>query len=386
MTDSQPPAAPPVASAENPPRFVVLDTNVLLRFLILDFGVKERVDLSYFLMKAGATLVLAHCQEDEFWRNSPDVFSKHVAKWRGVSADVKSAILSLQDGLAAAAKLSLLTSEQLDAAATIRSLKTVIEKVGTAKYAWPEFQHFAEKAIEQIRQAQPADLFDADEVERAAARRIQVGNPPRADGKTRHWGDCVVWETVRRLAARGEGPVWFATMDGDFSATDLTLLHPFLQREIDAVGGTIKLFREAQNLGIEFRTRFCLFEEATRFVPAVEANRMRSFLQGIAGVSPDASWRDVMRALKSLSYREREILKLRLGLGDGYRYTGAEMAYIFKISEARVSQIGVKAERKFFERLLRFTPPPAEQHPAEQHPAEQPAKLDDGSATEHSPV
>jgi RNA polymerase primary sigma factor len=41
--------------------------------------------------------------------------------------------------------------------------------------------------------------------------------------------------------------------------------------------------------------------------------------------------RDVLsRVLKSLSYREREILKLIAGVGDGFRYTSEEVAHIFK--------------------------------------------------------
>ena len=95
MNESQSVAATAHDSSEQRPRYVVLDTNVLLRLLILDFGVKEKVDLSYFLSKAGATLVLAHCQEDEFWRNAPKLWAEHVRKWGGVSADIKQAIRHL---------------------------------------------------------------------------------------------------------------------------------------------------------------------------------------------------------------------------------------------------------------------------------------------------
>jgi len=50
--------------------------------------------------------------------------------------------------------------------------------------------------------------------------------------------------------------------------------------------------------------------------------------------------------LKTLTYREREIVKLRYGLGDGYTYTLEEVGRIFKVTRERVRQIEAKAVRK----------------------------------------
>jgi len=50
--------------------------------------------------------------------------------------------------------------------------------------------------------------------------------------------------------------------------------------------------------------------------------------------------------LKTLTYREREIIKLRFGLGDGYTYTLEEVGRIFKVTRERVRQIEAKAVRK----------------------------------------
>ena len=50
--------------------------------------------------------------------------------------------------------------------------------------------------------------------------------------------------------------------------------------------------------------------------------------------------------LKTLSYREREIIKLRYGLGDGYSYTLEEVGHIFKVTRERIRQIEAKAVRK----------------------------------------
>jgi RNA polymerase primary sigma factor len=50
--------------------------------------------------------------------------------------------------------------------------------------------------------------------------------------------------------------------------------------------------------------------------------------------------------LKTLTYREREIIKLRYGLGDGYTYTLEEVGRIFKVTRERVRQIEAKAVKK----------------------------------------
>jgi len=52
------------------------------------------------------------------------------------------------------------------------------------------------------------------------------------------------------------------------------------------------------------------------------------------------------QVLKTLSYREREIIKLRYGLGDGYSYTLEEVGHIFKVTRERIRQIEAKAVRK----------------------------------------
>ncbi len=50
--------------------------------------------------------------------------------------------------------------------------------------------------------------------------------------------------------------------------------------------------------------------------------------------------------LKSLTYREREIIRLRYGLVDGYSYTLEEVGRIFKVTRERVRQIEAKAVSK----------------------------------------
>ncbi len=65
----------------------------------------------------------------------------------------------------------------------------------------------------------------------------------------------------------------------------------------------------------------------------------------------DTAGQDMLRqriehVLKSLTYREREIIKLRYGIGDGYTYTLEEVGRIFKVTRERVRQVEAKAIRK----------------------------------------
>ncbi|NLE39837.1 MAG: sigma-70 family RNA polymerase sigma factor, partial [Pirellulaceae bacterium] len=50
--------------------------------------------------------------------------------------------------------------------------------------------------------------------------------------------------------------------------------------------------------------------------------------------------------LSALNYREREIIRLRYGLADGYAYTLEEVGKIFSVTRERVRQIEAKAVRK----------------------------------------
>jgi RNA polymerase primary sigma factor len=76
------------------------------------------------------------------------------------------------------------------------------------------------------------------------------------------------------------------------------------------------------------------------------------FIEDEGGESPvNAATQEMLKdkidvVLKTLTYREREIIKLRYGLGDGYTYTLEEVGRIFKVTRERVRQIEAKAVRK----------------------------------------
>ena len=64
------------------------------------------------------------------------------------------------------------------------------------------------------------------------------------------------------------------------------------------------------------------------------------------GVTQEMLRKRILKVLKTLSYREREIIKLRYGLGDGHQYTLEEVGHIFKVTRERIRQIEAKAVRK----------------------------------------
>ena len=63
-------------------------------------------------------------------------------------------------------------------------------------------------------------------------------------------------------------------------------------------------------------------------------------------INRDSLHARISDALELLEYREREILRLRFGLSDGYSYTLSEVGRIFSVTRERVRQIELSALRK----------------------------------------
>ncbi|MFK7883453.1 MAG: RNA polymerase sigma factor RpoD [Phycisphaerales bacterium] len=83
-----------------------------------------------------------------------------------------------------------------------------------------------------------------------------------------------------------------------------------------------------------------------------EDSNFGDFIEDTNQSSPaDTAGQEMLRqrleqVLKTLTYREREIIKLRYGIGDGYTYTLEEVGRIFKVTRERVRQVEAKAIRK----------------------------------------
>ena len=66
----------------------------------------------------------------------------------------------------------------------------------------------------------------------------------------------------------------------------------------------------------------------------------------LAGMNRAMLRSSIADVLQTLDYREREILRLRYGLADGYAYTLQEIGRIFSVTRERVRQIEPEAIRK----------------------------------------
>jgi RNA polymerase primary sigma factor len=54
----------------------------------------------------------------------------------------------------------------------------------------------------------------------------------------------------------------------------------------------------------------------------------------------------INEALGTLSYRDRGILEMRYGLGDGHAYSLAEIGFVFRLTRERIRQIQGRAVRR----------------------------------------
>jgi RNA polymerase primary sigma factor len=83
-----------------------------------------------------------------------------------------------------------------------------------------------------------------------------------------------------------------------------------------------------------------------------EDSRLADFLQDNDALSPnEATSRTILRekieeALDQLSPRERDVLKMRFGLDDGYAHTLEEVGKHFRVTRERIRQIEAKALKK----------------------------------------
>ena len=87
--------------------------------------------------------------------------------------------------------------------------------------------------------------------------------------------------------------------------------------------------------------------------PGLEVYRGFRHRMDVAPVEESPDYSRLYAALDKLSYREREFIKLRYGIGDGYTYTLEEVGRRFRVSRERVRQIEAKALRKLFEYIAR---------------------------------
>jgi RNA polymerase primary sigma factor len=92
-----------------------------------------------------------------------------------------------------------------------------------------------------------------------------------------------------------------------------------------------------------------------RFVRAVFPDEFsEQWLDALLEPDAEAGLQELRRqidaALDTLSYRERGILEMRYGLGDGQAYTLAESGYVFRLTRERIRQLQARSLRKLRKR------------------------------------
>jgi len=111
-----------------------------------------------------------------------------------------------------------------------------------------------------------------------------------------------------------------------------------MRMPVDKVRGILKIAQEPISLqtpiGDEGDTHFGDFIEDKRAVSPANATAYSMLKDEMGGV------------LDTLTEREKKVLRLRFGIGDGYPRTLEEVGVVFKVTRERVRQIEAKALRK----------------------------------------
>ena len=95
-----------------------------------------------------------------------------------------------------------------------------------------------------------------------------------------------------------------------------------------------------------------------RFLRALFRNEFSEHCRRVL-LGPDAEEilqefrRRIDAVLGTISYRERGILEMRYGLGDGYAYTLAEAGYVFRLTRERIRQIQARSLKKLCRRRVK---------------------------------
>lgn len=124
----------------------------------------------------------------------------------------------------------------------------------------------------------------------------------------------------------------------DLTGKTIEELFPQQLREATEFLNSDKTFESTQNIPIVGLLKYADETRERLQAPETSAAAERSELVEL-----------IKKSLKSLSYREREVLKLRFGLEDGLAMTLEEVGHVFKVSRERIRSIEATAIRKLMQ-------------------------------------
>lgn len=224
---SVPPAPAPQSDAQFVPTALILDTNILMRLLVLGFGTQN--DVFSKPGNFGARLVLAPHQLDEVWNNLPGVFEEHVKGWNKRLREIREKANKLGGDLE---NLKLLCVESDGAVAAATTLRGEVQGLRYHGFSWSRFERYVDDVLARFVDLEAESPRMAERILTRAGTRAERGRRPYQRSKPHCRVDCNIWETVVEFLTTGES-VWFATTDGDFLHGEE--LHPSLRREIESL-------------------------------------------------------------------------------------------------------------------------------------------------------
>jgi RNA polymerase sigma factor (sigma-70 family) len=316
----------------------------------------------------------------------PEIVELELEKqWREFTDELTREIGQLEQKIESAIKPKLWTEIE-DVHASIRTLlsDTKQKKVEVARQSFQKVQILF-RSIHVVKLSLTADLLFQGK------KRLIAGRMPKPDNQS-HNDACIVESLLAYFRSRPDqsAQLCFCSENvNDFGVQtkEGTALHPLIKDGLPAAHYTTTLrdavqFIRNQPVVVHEPSPDAIADaleqqligegEGTQFAPcaAQDCNHSAWYfgpfchqhlfehLKQLPKPEQKRFMDTVEGVLKTLTYREREIFKLRTGLGDGYTYTQHECGRIFKRSASTIRRIEAKAIRKIRHpvRLKMFEP------------------------------
>ena len=355
-------------------KYLVIDTNIWVR--VISQGkpgceIAHLDKLRTLVEESGITLLLPEVVQLELGKN-----------WRSFTETVELEIGKLEKELDSLLRKPFWTEIE-DVQKSLREF-LIDQKTKKVEAATERYQ----KVQRLLSSSKVVVLPFTPEIHFRGRKRLMAGRMPKPENRA-HSDACLVESLAVYFSSIGQKDdheLCFCSENvGDFglAAKDRHIIHPlhkddlpvateycislenviaFLASEQKAVAPTPEVIKEALEQRTEDEVEAEIEMEgerkpvelcaepncyAPRFVVSRYCHAHYEIHVGrLSTEEREAHDRKLDRLLRTLTYREREILKLRWGLGDGYVYTLAECGRIFKVTPQRIGQIEAKALRK----------------------------------------
>lgn len=355
-------------------KYLLIDTNIWVR--IISQG-KPGCEIKYLddlhaLVEASNVILLV-----------PEVVQLELKKkWRSFNEEVEIVIGKLENELDAILKKKFWTEiEDIQ-----QSLRTFLMEQKAKKVSMASERY--EKVQNILSSNKISVLPFTQEIYFRGKKRLMEGRMPKPDNRA-HSDACILESLAdyfSNISQKDEHELCFCSenvADFGLAAKERHIIHPlhkddlpaateycisleqviaFFQSEQKAVPPTPAMIKEAlqQRTKDEVEAELEMDGEQKPHEVCAEPNcfaprsvisrycvaHYEKHLRKLSPAGRAVYDRKLSEVFKTLTYREREVFKLRWGLGDGYVYTPSECGRIFKTTPQRIGQIEAKAIRK----------------------------------------